>query len=121
MTFRVKRVYDAPSPDDGFRVLVDRLWPRGLSKSSAKVDLWLREVAPSDGLRRWYGHRPERWEGFKARYFAELDRKPELIGELLRLERERGTVTLLFAARDRHRNNAVALLEYLGSAVSRRS
>lgn len=121
MTFRVKRVYDAPSPDDGFRVLVDRLWPRGLTRSSASVDLWLREVAPSEELRRWYGHRPERWEEFRARYFAELDRRPDLVEALLRLERERGTVTLLFAARDRHRNNAVALLEYLQGALSRRS
>jgi uncharacterized protein YeaO (DUF488 family) len=120
LTFRVKRVYEGRSPEDGFRVLVDRLWPRGISKGSGAVDLWLREVAPSDGLRRWFGHRPERWEGFKRRYFEELEGKPNMIAELLRLEKEHGTVTLLFSASDTQHNNAVALREYLERAFSRR-
>ena len=122
MTFKVnKRVYEGRSPDDGFRVLVDRLWPRGISKGSGAVDLWLRDVAPSNRLRRWFGHRPERWEEFKRRYFRELEGKQHLIAELLRLEKEHGTVTLLFSAKDAQHNNAVALREYLEGVVSRRS
>ncbi len=121
MTFKAKRVYEGRSPDDGLRVLVDRLWPRGISRSFGAVDLWLRAVAPSDGLRRWFGHRPDRWKGFKRTYYEELERKPHLIAELLRLEREHGTVTLLFSAKDTERNDAVALREYLEGAVSRRS
>ncbi len=121
MAFKIKRVYEPRSPDDGFRVLVDRLWPRGISKGSGVVDHWLRDVAPSDGLRRWFGHRPDRWEEFKRRYFEELEGKRHLIVELLRLEREHGTVTLLFSAKDVQHNNAVALLEYLTDQISRRS
>ena len=121
MPFKVKRVYEAPSPDDGFRVLVDRLWPRGLSKSTARVDLWLKEVAPSDALRRWFGHDPRRWEEFRRRYFAELEGKKDLVRVLIDAEREHGTVTLLYSARDALRNNAVALLEYLQGELSRRS
>jgi len=121
LTFKVKRVYEGRSPDDGFRVLVDRLWPRGISRGSGVVDFWLRDIAPSDGLRRWFGHRPERWEEFKRRYFMELEGKQHLIAELLRLEKEHGTVTLLFSAKDAQHNNAVALREYLEGVVSRRS
>jgi Uncharacterized conserved protein len=121
LTFKVKRVYEGRSPDDGFRVLVDRLWPRGISRGSGVVDFWLRDIAPSDGLRRWFGHRPERWEEFKRRYFVELEGKQHLIAELLRLEKEHGTVTLLFSAKDAQHNNAVALREYLEGVVSRRS
>jgi uncharacterized protein YeaO (DUF488 family) len=120
LTFRVKRVYEGRSPEDGFRVLVDRLRPRGISKGSGAVDLWFKEVAPSDGLRWWLGHRPERWEGFKRRYFEELEGKPHMVAELLWLEKEHGTVTLLFSASDTQRNNAVALCEYLERAFSRR-
>jgi uncharacterized protein YeaO (DUF488 family) len=121
LTFKVKRVYEGRSSDDGFRVLVDRLWPRGISRGSGAVDLWLRDVAPSNRLRRWFGHRPERWEEFRRRYFRELEGKQHLIAELLRLEMEHGTVTLLFSAKDAQHNNAVALREYLEGVVSRRS
>jgi uncharacterized protein YeaO (DUF488 family) len=120
LTFRVKRVYEGRSPEDGFRVLVDRSWPRGVSKGSGAVDLWLKEVALTDGLRWWLGHRPERWEKFKRRYFEELEGKPHMVAELLRLEKERGIVTLLSSARDTQRNNAVALCEYLERVFSRR-
>jgi uncharacterized protein YeaO (DUF488 family) len=120
LTFRAKRVYEGRSPEDGFRVLVDRLRPGGILKGSSAVDLWLKEVAPTDGLRKWFGHRPERWKEFKRRCFEELEGKPHMVAELLRLEKEHGTVTLLFSARNTQRNNAVALCEYLEHAFSRR-
>ena len=107
-----KRVYEPPSPGDGQRVLVDRLWPRGVSKEAAKVDIWLRDIAPSEELRRWYGHVPERWEEFKRRYHRELDRNPEAVARLREML-EDGPVTILFGARDERRNQAIALKEYL--------
>ncbi|GBD28284.1 hypothetical protein HRbin31_00297 [bacterium HR31] len=111
---RVRRVYEPPEPQDGFRVLVDRLWPRGLSKEAARVDLWARELAPSDRLRRWFGHDPLKWEEFRRRYREELSRSParELVQRLAERAR-RGTVTLLFGARDERHNNAVVLAEVL--------
>jgi uncharacterized protein YeaO (DUF488 family) len=112
MPIRLKRVYDPPSPADGLRILVDRLWPRGLKKEDAALDRWDREVAPSDALRKEFGHDHSRWEEFKARYFAELDANPEPVKRLAG-DARKGTVTLLFAARDMERNNAVALREYL--------
>ena len=108
---RLKRVYDAPADDDGLRVLVDRLWPRGLSKDKARVDLWLKDVAPSDALRREFHARPERWEDFRAAYRAELEGNPAL-GELRALAAKQ-RVTLLFGARDEVRNNAVVLKDLL--------
>jgi uncharacterized protein YeaO (DUF488 family) len=110
---RVKRVYEPPSAGDGTRVLVDRLWPRGLSKERAAVDLWLKEIAPSAELREWFGHDPARWEEFRRRYRAELSAKPGLLRTLMEKERE-GTLTLVYAARDEARNNAVVLKEVLG-------
>ncbi len=111
MPFSVKRVYESPSAGDGVRVLVDRLWPRGLSKGKAAIDLWLREAAPSDALRKWYKHDPEKWPEFRRRYFAELDAKPEELAPLAKLGRRR--VTLVFGSREERLNNAVALKEYL--------
>lgn len=108
----LKRAYEPPSPDDGMRVLVDRLWPRGLSKERLAVDLWLKEVAPSDGLRRWYGHEPRRWKSFAAKYRAELAHRTDLL-HLLDELRRRGRVTLLYGARDTAGNNAVVLREVL--------
>jgi uncharacterized protein YeaO (DUF488 family) len=108
----IKRAYESAQPDDGLRVLVDRLWPRGLSKAKARIDLWPREMAPSDALRRWFGHEPFRWEGFRARYRDELATRPEALSDLLGHCRGR-TVTLLFAARDSEHNNAVVLREVL--------
>lgn len=110
--FRTKRVYEKPDAGDGLRVLVDRLWPRGLTKEKARVDLWLKDIAPSHGLRKWSHQDPERWEEFKRRYFAELAEKAGLVEDLKARSRQ-STVTLLFGARDTARNNAVALLEYL--------
>ncbi len=108
----LKRVYDPPSDSDGLRILVERLWPRGLSKEKACLHHWLRDVAPSPELRRWYGHRPERWPAFRSRYHAELDANPDAVGALESLCAP-GPVTFVFAARDRELNGAVALKSYL--------
>ncbi|MBV8174194.1 MAG: DUF488 family protein [Verrucomicrobia bacterium] len=109
---QLKRAYQPPAEEEGRRVLVDRFWPRGVSKKEAHIDLWMKSLAPSDDLRKWFGHRPEKWREFKQRYFEELDKMPAEIGELLN-EARRGMVTLVFAARDETHNNAVALKEYL--------
>jgi len=106
---RVKRIYEQPSKEDGYRVLVDRLWPRGMSKDRAKIDLWLKEVAPSDALRKSFCHDPKKWDDFKKKYRQELTKKPELIFEIRKAEKEKGTVTLLYSARDEEHNQAVAL------------
>lgn len=110
--FRLKRIYDPPGAEDGYRILVDGMWPRGLSKADARIDEWQREIAPSAELRRWYAHDPAKWATFRARYFAELRNKPELV-KRLRERGRAGTVTLLFAARDQERSNAAALKAYL--------
>jgi uncharacterized protein YeaO (DUF488 family) len=109
---QIKRVYAPPDPADGTRVLVDGLWPRGLSKERAQVDLWLRELAPSAALRRWFDHDPAKWEPFRQRYAAELDDRPAALRRLAALVRE-SPLTLLFAATDEQHNNAVALRAYL--------
>jgi len=109
---KVKRVYDPVEPDDGKRFLVERLWPRGIKKEALAMDGWLKEVAPSDRLRRWFGHDPKKWEEFRQRYFAELEAHPEAWRPLLDAARA-GNVTLLFSARDLIHNNAVALQVFL--------
>lgn len=109
---QVKRVYEKPAKSDGVRFLVDRLWPRGVKKGALQLDGWVKEVAPSDALRRWFGHTPEKWTVFQKRYFAELDQKREAWEPILEAAR-RGNVTLLFGARDAEHNNAVALRDYL--------
>lgn len=109
-----KRVYEEVSPDDGTRVLVDRLWPRGVSKEEAALDAWLKEIAPSDELRQWFDHDPEKWDEFCRRYYTELDAKDELV-DSLREEADEGPLTLVYAAKDRQHNNAVALKDYLQS------
>ena len=109
---QVKRAYAPPSKHDGIRVLVDRLWPRGLSKTHASIDLWLKDIAPSVALRRWFRHQPERWSEFVRRYSEELDHNPVTVAALAGAAR-RGRVTLLFGARDERRNHAVALHRYL--------
>lgn len=108
MSVRTKRVYEPPSPADGHRVLIDRLWPRGLSKEKARVDEWARDLAPSDELRRWFGHRPERFEAFAHRYTDELHDQADAISELRRRGR-RGTVTIVYGARDSEHSNAAVL------------
>jgi uncharacterized protein YeaO (DUF488 family) len=114
MEIKIKRAYERPSSTDGYRILVDRLWPRGISKDKAKVVFWLRELAPSTELRRWYGHDPEKWSDFKSRYFAELDGNPEMVNELIEYVRK-GTVTFVYSSKEQQLNNAVALKEYIKS------
>jgi uncharacterized protein YeaO (DUF488 family) len=112
---RIKRVYENSEPSDGRRILVDRLWPRGVSKQEAAIDFWAKEIAPSNELRRWYQHDPEKWPEFRRRYFAELDSNPEAVAEL-RASLGQGTVTLVFASRETELNNASALQEFLATS-----
>lgn len=114
MGIRVKRVYDPPSPSDGTRVLVDRLWPRGLTEDAARVDVWLRDIAPSNVLRQWYGHEALKWREFQARYAVELAEVPDALATLRALVRQ-GPVTLVFGSRELARNNAVALATWLSA------
>ena len=107
-----KRLYDPPSSEDGARFLVDRLWPRGVRKDALQLDGWLKEAAPSNDLRRWYGHDPARWEEFCRQYFAELDSQPEAWQPILQAAQQ-GNVTLLFGSRELELNNAAALKKYL--------
>ena len=116
MAIKVKRIYEQPSEDDGFRILVDRLWPRGISKDKANVDLWLKDIAPSTELRKWFDHKEERWDKFKKRYFGELEKKTALLDTIIGKVRK-GSVTLLYSAKNDTFNNAVALVEYIETFV----
>jgi uncharacterized protein YeaO (DUF488 family) len=109
---KIKRVYEQISPGDGKRILVDRLWPRGIKKEDAAVDEWLKDIAPSTELRQWYSHDPEKWVGFKKRYKIELKDRMGIIGRL-RQESKKGTITLLFSAKATELNNAAALREFI--------
>ena len=108
----LKRIYDPLEPDDGTRVLVDRLWPRGISKEKAHVDLWLKEIAPSTELRKWFGHDPAKWTEFQKRYLAELEANDSAVSTILDAMKN-GTVTLVYAAKDEQHNEAVVLQGYL--------
>jgi uncharacterized protein YeaO (DUF488 family) len=110
---KIKRVYEKPDRDDGWRVLVDRLWPRGMKKEAAHLDAWLKEVAPSNALRKWFGHDPEKWGEFQKKYRVELRKQKELIAELKQMEKKKGTLTLLFGAKDQEHNEAVVLAAVL--------
>src|SRR3954451_4810678 len=112
MPVLIKRAYDPPAEAHGVRILVDRLWPRGVSKAAARIDHWLKDLAPSDGLRKWFGHDPARWGEFRKRYFRELSGQGGTLAELRKLAR-RGRVTLVYAAKDEEHNDAVALREFL--------
>lgn len=112
MPFRVKRIYEEADSADGIRILVDRLWPRGLSREKARIDLWMKDIAPSNDLRKTASHEPDRWGDFRRLYYAELDGNPEPVARLLKMGRQE-TVTLLFAHREKERNNATVLKEYL--------
>jgi uncharacterized protein YeaO (DUF488 family) len=118
MAIRIKRVYDAAKPDDGVRFLVERLWPRGMKKTDLVMDDWLKEVAPSTELRKWFGHDPARWTEFRRRYLAELSQRPEALEAIVAAAR-RGNVTLLYSARDEEHNAALALQGYLKRKVGR--
>ncbi len=112
MAIQIKRAYDKTAKSDGFRVLVDRIWPRGVKKQDVKIDLWLKEISPSTALRQWFGHEPEKWNEFRKRYFQELDSHPQEI-QLLREKMRSGPVTLVFGAKEARFNNASAIQEYL--------
>ncbi len=114
MRLRTKRVYEGSVSADGRRILVDRLWPRGVSKAKVNIDLWAKTVAPSNELRKWYGHDPDKWDQFRQRYFQELDANAEGVAEL-RTHLGSGTVTLIFSSKETRLNNASALKEYLES------
>ena len=109
---KIKRIYDQPSPDDGKRIYVDRLWPRGMKKEEVKMDEWLKDISPSDGLRKWFGHDPSKYKEFKSRYTKELEKHSEVL-ERIRKESKKETVTLLFSAKDTEHNNATVLKEML--------
>jgi len=109
---KVKRIYDPPEKGDGFRILVDRLWARGISKEKARVDLWLREIAPSNALRKWYGHDPAKWAEFKRKYLEEIEGKKTEF-DLLRQQAKGGTITFLFSSKEEKLNNAAALKEFV--------
>jgi uncharacterized protein YeaO (DUF488 family) len=108
---RIKRVYEKPVKEDGWRVLVDRLWPRGMKKEAAKIDLWMKDIAPSDALRKSFCHDVKKWPGFQTKYRAELVKRKDLLAELKKIEKEHGTLTLLFGAKDEEHNQAVVLAE----------
>lgn len=118
MPIRVKRVYDPVEPDDGARYLVERLWPRGMTREALQLTAWVRDIAPSDALRRWYGHDPVKWPEFRERYRAELAQKPDLWCPLLEQARV-STITLLYSTRERQRNSAVVLAEFLTEQLQR--
>lgn len=109
---KIKRVYEKLEKEDGFRILVDRLWPRGLTKEKAKIDLWLKDIAPTDELRKWFGHDPAKWSEFKKRYYLELRDKKDGI-EIIKEKMRKGAVTLVYGAKDKKHNNALALKEYI--------
>ncbi len=116
---QIKRVYEELGDDDGHRILIDRLWPRGISKENAHIDLWLKEIAPSTELRKWFNHDPEKWEEFKKLYRDELSEKKEMINQIKKLEQKHETVTLLFSAKDTEHANAKVLFEVLEEKKSK--
>lgn len=118
LTIRIERIYDNPKGNKGsnsFRILVDRLWPRGLSKENTRIDLWQKDIAPSNTLRKWFGHDEKKWDEFKHKYFKELDKKSksEMVDEIIMMAKEHSSITLLYGAKEEKYNNAVALKEYL--------
>ncbi len=113
---QIKRVYEAVSKNDGYRILVDRLWPRGVSKEKAKIDLWMKEIAPSNKLRKWFGHDSKKWNDFEKKFKEELKDKTDLLKQIKQIEREKKTVTLVFAAKDEEHCNAVVLKAVLQKA-----
>ena len=117
MRIEIKRVYSRPEEQDGFRVLIDRLWPRGISKDKARIDLWLKDIAPSAELRKWFNHDQAKWIKFKEKYFKELNSVPELT-EMIVDKLKDGDVTLIYSSKEEQFNNAVALKEYIENYIS---
>lgn len=118
MPIQIKRIYDEQQPDDGTRILVDRLWPRGISKEKANIHYWAKAVAPSNALRKWYQHDPDKWDEFKRRYTEELNANPEAL-EALKAELAGETITFLYSSKEKELNNAVALKAYLERYITR--
>lgn len=110
---KIKRVYEEYASDDGFRILIDRLWPRGVSKANAHVDLWFKEIAPTDQLRKWFSHDPKKWESFKKKYIKELKENKSSLDKIKSLKKEHKMITLVFSAKDEQHNNAVVLIGIL--------
>lgn len=110
---QIKRIYDKPVDDDGYRVLIDRVWPRGVSKEKAHLSLWFKDIAPSTELRKWFAHDPAKWPEFRMKYFKELDAVPDVIREMKDVLKKHVHVTLLYSAHDEERNQAIALKDYL--------
>jgi uncharacterized protein YeaO (DUF488 family) len=113
MEIKIKRIYEKFSEDDGFRILVDRLWPRGIKKEEAKIDLWFKEIAPSEKLRKWFKHDVSKWEEFKKKYEEEIYRNEENLRKLVEIIKNKKVITLVFSAKDKEHNNAVVLKEIL--------
>jgi uncharacterized protein YeaO (DUF488 family) len=113
---KIERIYNNPRANNTFRILVDRLWPRGLSKDKVKVDLWQKDIAPSNSLRKWFSHDEKKWDGFKARYFKELEKNSESVNTILDKVNE-GPITLLYGSKEEKYNNAIALKEYLEGKI----
>ena len=116
---KLKRIYEEPARDDGFRVLVDRLWPRGVSKEKARLDLWLKEIAPESALRKWFAHDPKKWTSFQKKYREELKNKKDLVVGLEKIIRENKNVTLLYAAKDQDHNEVVVIKDFLEKTAGR--
>jgi len=116
MNIKIKRIYDEPTKDDGKRVLVDRLWPRGISKDRAKIDLWAKDIAPSHELRKWFNHDPDKWIEFEEKYFSELDSKSEFLVPIFELIKN-NNVTFIFSSKETRFNNAVSLKQYFEQKV----
>jgi uncharacterized protein YeaO (DUF488 family) len=116
MKVKVKRVYEEPSENDGQRILVDRIWPRGLTKEAAQIDLWLKSIAPSNDLRKWFSHDPQKWKIFRKKYFGELDENQDVVNDLVTQVKKHNS-TLVYAARNVQQNNAIALRDYLESRI----
>lgn len=112
MRIKLKRIYDKASKEDGLRILVDRLWPRGVSKKDASIDIWFRDIGPSNELRNWFNHDPKKWDKFKSRYFSELHNNSELVADLIE-SAKKGQITLIYGTKETRFNNATALKEYL--------
>ena len=117
MKLEIKRVYTEPAKEDGQRILVDRLWPRGISKEKAQIDLWLKDIAPSNELRKWFAHEPSKWKEFKEKYFKELKSNPDVV-KTLSEQLNKNKVTLVFSAKEERFNNAVALKEFIETYIS---
>jgi uncharacterized protein YeaO (DUF488 family) len=118
---RIERIYDNPKGDNSFRILVDRLWPRGLSKEKARVDLWQKDIAPSNSLRKWFGHDEKKWDEFKRKYFEELDKKndSDTVYRIIKMAKEQNSITLLYGTKEKRFNHAIALKEYLQGKIKK--